>query len=808
MREQLDAVRRRALLVLWSERLASVAMVPMAVLLGYVMLLLAGFSGGWLQIAGLVAMAGSLFWAARMVRRPGLAEADRRIERDSGLARWNLAMIEDRLVGAPGTALPAGTVQLFAAHRARLAREVARARVGAPELDLFSRDRFGLRALLLLGVVVLAVLAGPQAGPRLARGFLPPSLLGPRPQLQLWLTPPVWTGRAPRVLGAVKQVRVLAGSSLSLIITGVGRGDAGPPVRFAGVGLPSGPLGGGSFRARLAIERSGELQVGPFWRRLVRLRVMVRVPRAPVVAFAGMPMRDRDGREQIGWRIDSPYGVKDFSLRLRPVNQPVPRQKLAVPLPEQIVPLGARAAGVGRERVSLAASRYAGLPVRAVLSATNQRGMVGVSAPVRFRLPAPVLRNATAAQIFLLRQSLALHPSAGLAVGAGLARLGVQPPGKVTAATDLAIGVAAQRFAHGAVGHPFALLWRLMQQAEQGKGFRTAQRLAASRAALERALRRDIANGAVDQAALRRLVRRLEQASAAHLAAVGGAQAAQSAALQAQVNRAVEKLARRIAREAQAGETKRAAADLRRLDRMLSGLQHARPMSAAQAAQAQAREQAAQAAGRQLAQMIRAQSALLDQSTAMAHPVFSGMTPPGQVPLGPKAGAPTAGGAGPQNLAGAQAGLQQQAAALAQRMGAAHLAGVARLGAAAQAMAQAQAQLQAGDPAGAAPAQRAAIAALQQAAQATAQQQAGVQQQAGAQGQQSGSAPGSDAAGAGSHGGPPGPNGVGGGGALPLKRAGQGNAARRIERSLIKRDARPGLPAQAHDYYRRLLGKP
>jgi hypothetical protein len=47
-----------------------------------------------------------------------------------------------------------------------------------------------------------------------------------------------------------------------------------------------------------------------------------------------------------------------------------------------------------------------------------------------------------------------------------------------------------------------------------------------------------------------------------------------------------------------------------------------------------------------------------------------------------------------------------------------------------------------------------------------------------------------------------------GGGVLQLKRAGQGDAARRIERSLIKRDARPGLPAQAHDYYRRLLGKP
>jgi hypothetical protein len=740
-------------------------------------------------MGGVAALVAVVIWGVRTVQRPSAAEVDRRIERDSGLARWNLAMIEDRLVAAPGSALPVGTVQLFAAHRGRLAREVAAARVGAPVLDLFVHDRFGLRAVLLLGLVVAAALAGPQAAPRLALGFAPPRLLGPRPKVQLWLTPPGWTGQAPVVLGPVAQKQVLAGSSLSLIVTGVGHGDAGPAVRFGGVAQNLAALGGGSFRARVPIERSGVLRVGSFWRHLLRLRVMVLAPSAPRVAFAGMPVQDRDGGEKIAWRIDSPYGVKSLLLRLRPARRDNP----LVRLPTQDVVLGARAAGMGSERVRVAASRYAGLMVRAKLVATNQRLMVGRSPPLQFHLPAPMLRNATAMQIFLLRQQLALHPAADAAVAAGLARLAASPPGKVTAATDLAMQAAAAHFAHRAVSHPFTLLWRLIERAEQGVGYRTAQRLAASRAALERALRRDIAHGAVDHAALQRLVRAVERASAAHLAAVGGAPAAQSAAAQARVNRAVERQVQRIAREAQAGETARAAADLRQLDRMLRGLQQARPMRAAQAAQAQARARQAQAQARQLAQMMRAQSALLDQTIAAAHPAFSGLQKRG----GQKLGAEKPGGAGSQNLAGAQAGLQAQAQALAQQMTGASMAG-GRILTAAAAMAQAQARLQAGDPAGAAPAQRAAIAALQQAGQMMARAQAA------SRAQQAGSTPGGATAGDGTRG----PEGAVGGGVFDLKRAGQDDVARRIERSLIKRDARPGLPARAHDYYRRLLGKP
>ena len=776
MRARLDAVRRRAGLVLWVEALAAVAIGPVAVVLAYVMVLLAGGSGIGLRLGALLALTASVVWAGRQVARPTRAEMDRRIERDSWLAPWSLAMVDDRLVSADQAPPQPVAVRLFAAHRVRLAEQIGRARVGAPALDFFRRDRFGLRAIMLLGVVVLAVFAGPQAGPRLARGFALPDMIGPAPKLQIWLTPPSWTGQGPLVLESQRSRRVFAGTRLSLIVTGVARGDAGPVVRFGKAGQRLQAIGGGSFRAHWIVTQSGVLQVGPFWRRIARLNLQVIRPVAPRVALERVVMSRPSGRATIFWRIVSNYGVKRLVLALRP-----PLRVQLKRLPAERFGLRARQAGPGRWQVSLAASRYAGLVVSARLFVTSQRRETGISAPVPITLPAPVLHNPTARQIFLLRQHLALDPAGQAAVAVGLETLVGKDKklgsGAITGRTERAMVAAAQEFARGKVAHPFELLWRLMLRAEQGNRFQAAQRLAQARAALEQALRRGIAQGAIDQKLVQKLLQNWQHAAAsqqadAHTKPLTGAQRM----AEARLDQKVARLTQRIADLAKAGAKAQARADLRKLERLLRGARRSVPRAQTQARQAA--EAAAKAAAAQMAAkvtgMLRAQSALLDQSVAATRPLGSG-----------------AHRTSPRKLAQAQAGLQHQAQGMAQRRGA-QSGGASPLGAAATAMGQAAAQLQSGNALGAEPAQRSAIAALQQAAQ-----QAAAAERAG------GSAPGSLGSGAKQAG----AEGAIGGGGLRLNQAGAGNVARRIERRVIKRDAQPGLTARAHDYYRRLLQK-
>ena len=97
---------------------------------------------------------------------PGDAEADRRLERASGLRHRPLAVLTDR------PALP-GAEALWRAHVARAAAQVGRLRVGLPRPGLAARDRRALRGGLAVALVAALVIAGPDAPDRLRRALTP-----------------------------------------------------------------------------------------------------------------------------------------------------------------------------------------------------------------------------------------------------------------------------------------------------------------------------------------------------------------------------------------------------------------------------------------------------------------------------------------------------------------------------------------------------------------------------------------------------------------------------------------------------------
>ena len=72
----------------------------------------------------------------------------------------------------------------------------------------------------------------------------------------------------------------------------------------------------------------------------------------------------------------------------------------------------------------------------------------------------------------------------------------------------------------------------------------------------------------------------------------------------------LDRMAEQVAADEAAGNSAKAAAELQQLQRILSALQSARPMTAAQAAQAAAENQAAQA----LSRITQGEAALLDQT--------------------------------------------------------------------------------------------------------------------------------------------------------------------------------------------------
>ena len=118
----------------------------------------------------------------------------------AALRRAPSAGVELRGHGTASADNPA-TNALWQAHKARLAALLARLRVGNPSPRADRYDPFALRALLLMGVVLVGLAVGDSASDRLR----PPSasarpMLTAESRVDAWVTPPVYTGRPPIIL--------------------------------------------------------------------------------------------------------------------------------------------------------------------------------------------------------------------------------------------------------------------------------------------------------------------------------------------------------------------------------------------------------------------------------------------------------------------------------------------------------------------------------------------------------------------------------------------------------------------------------
>ncbi|HEX7968387.1 MAG TPA: DUF4175 family protein, partial [Stellaceae bacterium] len=180
--------------------------------------------------AALVATA--LVRALRRFRLPDRGAERRRIEQASGWAHRPLTALGDRLTIGAGDA---GTAALWQAHRERMAAQMQRLHVGWPAAGLVRRDPFALRAALALVLVIAAIDAGQDWPQRLWRAVTPsfaPSGPGATVSLDIWVTPPDYTGLAPQFLPASAPEAPIAVPTGSTVLAQVHGGRGVPQLKI------------------------------------------------------------------------------------------------------------------------------------------------------------------------------------------------------------------------------------------------------------------------------------------------------------------------------------------------------------------------------------------------------------------------------------------------------------------------------------------------------------------------------------------------------------------------------------------------
>ena len=329
---------------------------------------------------------------------PRHRDAERRLERDSGLIHRPVSERHDVLVGDDPFAQ-----ELWALHRTRgLPKKF---RFTLPHTDIAARDPQGLRWYLLMALAVSFVLARNDIPGRLMSAF--DSGAGAAASLDAWIDPPPYTGLPLTSLhaGDTALIRVPQGSVLNLRVHGAPRTPglaAGNNVtpRFTGED--------GEYSSNVILSTNARVRVQVGGHAIGKWNIQAVVDAPPVIALTAKPSRTEQLATTFAIKGDDDYGIANVHARLMPKGGHGKPLMAELPLPESAAKHVEQ-----NSYVDLTSHPYAGLVVDGRLEARDAIGQKGMSAPFSFRLPARVFTDPLARALVEQRQHLATSDLAG-----------------------------------------------------------------------------------------------------------------------------------------------------------------------------------------------------------------------------------------------------------------------------------------------------------------------------------------------------------------------------------------------------------
>jgi len=497
----------------------------------------------WLHAAILLAFVGVTAWSVWRVRAafalPATEAGRRRLEIASGMVHRPLFALRDDLAGGADDPVARS---LWAAHRARVRAALKSVRVGWPSPGLSAKDPFALRAALVLLLLVGVGIAGSDTAPRVVRALVPGSGGPPVPPgaLDLWITPPSYTGLAPLLpkpepdpanaagrstAGQPGEIGVPAGSALLAQVTG-GRGA--PHLVIDDKDTPFGAIDGSSsggnatpaWRVGATLTAGHKLVIKQGRGALGSWTLNIIPDQPPTVEFTAKPAAGQRAALRFDYKAHDDYGVASVTATVRrkgEVPEGAPGQPIDIPL--GLSSQNAKEA-TGQSYQDLTAHPWAGLPVVLQLRATDATGQSGLSEPVEIVLPERKFQNPVARAIVEQRKVLVAQPDARALVGRSLSAIASVPSQyNEDSVVFLALTAAAARLHRddSAAGTDAVqqLMWDTALRVEDGH-LSTSER---DLRALQQKLQDALANNAPDQE-IEKLIQELQQAINRYLQAM------------------------------------------------------------------------------------------------------------------------------------------------------------------------------------------------------------------------------------------------------------------------------------------------
>jgi len=675
---------------------------------------------GWALLAGL-----------RRFRLPDRGAERRRIERASGLTHRPLTALDDRLSIGSGDA---ATTALWQAHRERMAAQARRLAVGWPAAGLVGRDPFALRAALALLLVIGVIDAGQDWPQRLWRAVTPsfaPGTAQAAVGLDVWVTPPDYTGLPPQFLPSAPPAEAIAVPAGSVVLAQVHGGRGMPRLKVDDQATEFGRVDESNYKGSATLTAGSRLMVEQGGYTLGSWPITIVPDLPPKIEFAKPPQRTQRAALRFEYQASDDYGVESAKAVITRVGDPS-GEVLALDLP---LPGAHLKDAHDASYQDLTAHPWAGLPVDIRLEAADALGQTGSSDTIRFTLPERVFHHPVARAIIEQRKQLTLDPSQRDIVAETLSDLSLRPSlfgdDKVV---FLALRTAQARLvldkSAAAIAPVQQLLWETAVRIEDGRTSLVQRDLRDAMKQLQDALAKNAPDAEIE-----RLMKELQQAIDRYLQALAENMQRQGDQDQNQrpldpsqmlSRQDLQQMLDRARELARTGSRDAARNMLSQLQEMLENLKMARP-SEMQGGQGQAM--------RQMQDMMRRQQQLLDHSFRQSRQAQQGQQgqrgqrgqqgQQGQGQRGQNGQGQMGAQQGDGDMAGEQEALRRQLGEMMRQWGEQSGDIPQSLGRAERAMRGAAEALQKGQPGNAIGPQTDALDQLQQAARSMAEQMMG-----------------------------------------------------------------------------------
>ncbi len=385
-----------------------------------------------------VALAAAALLPILSLRWPSLRDGLRRLDRGSGETHRPASAIADEI--AANSSDPVAQA-LWRAHVERALLSARKFKAGWPRPRVAMRDPMALRALVLILAVATFFAATGDRVRRVTAAFDWQGVVAPANfRVDAWVTPPVYTGRAPVMLPGLRPgdtaqaagpVAVPVGSQLVVRATG----NVHFEIAHAG-GLEAAPdahtaLPAGSEERRFVIKGDGSASMRGVVGTDLTWRFTAVADMPPTIALIKEPQRQARGALRLDYKVEDDYGVTaaeaTFARKPQSNDEKPARPLFEPPNFTLTLPQARTRSGEAQTTHDLTEHPWAGIEVQMTLIAHDEAGNVGRSETTDVELPQRGFSKPLARALVEQRRILALDAEQKPVVLTALEALTIAP---------------------------------------------------------------------------------------------------------------------------------------------------------------------------------------------------------------------------------------------------------------------------------------------------------------------------------------------------------------------------------------------